>query len=195
MLNIEFKLTAVTGNSKIILDDVDNLLLSTSGGEYLEVDTIGELIDKLNEIHQHLFGCNLLNDTNVLETKGVLLKDHPLYKTPAVLDAVGAENLTNGFDIEVVISFKDETGDCEFNNDDDLARYIKEELFTNAIDGFYDHGGCHSLETLTKYELLPDFVEFVGNDETFSSEQTIEILSCALEVVGKYAKEIEKRSA
>lgn len=195
MIKLEKTITLKLENSKIVISDIkdmNNLLqLCYPNYDELKVDTMYELKEKINYLHQNLFGSELPtypNEINILATSGILLKDHPLYKAKTILDLVNTQKPNIDFDIEISLTPEKLDYSCDdtptpekFENEQELEKFIEKTFFLNVIDGFAGTDGkSFMLMLITKYS-MSKFIEFISSDDLgLDLYQRIEILENAL---------------
>ena len=190
MLKIIKTLGIKTSNHNQIISNCeainDLLELDYAIDDVLEVDTIFELTDIISKLQQSLFSSESQTPyiylNSALGIKGILVKDHPLYKEQTILDLINAKSPNSDFEIEVELSVKKMDEDFEliedFDNIEELETYIEETFFNSAIDGILGMSGKEYLIKLIKCGLLSKFIDFVNNINT--KEHIIKILSEAL---------------
>lgn len=192
MLKIIKTLGIKTSNHNQIISNCeainDLLELDYAIDDVLEVDTIFELTDIISKLQQSLFSSESQTPyiylNSALGIKGILVKDHPLYKEQTILDLINAKSPNSDFEIEVELSVKKMDEDFEtvedFDNEEELETYIEEIFFNSAIDGILGMSGKEYLTDLIKYDLLSKFIDFVNSEDINTKEHIIQILSEAL---------------
>ena len=200
----KIEITIKSTKFNIIALDVANLpnllTLNNFDDEY-DVDTLRELKEQFKQIQLKLFGVETiwLSEMNVIEVKGLLLKNNPFYKNETVVQFINGLIKTNqakhtkiinisDFDVEVSLTPQKLDYSCDdtptpenFENEQELEKFIEDTFFLNVIDGFAGTGGKSFMQMLiTKYS-MSKFIKFISSDDVgLDLYERIEILENAL---------------